>query len=155
MTARAKRKAPASAGTAEELLGQLPAERRSEIARVRDVILRHLPKGYREVAHKGMLIYEVPLERYGDTYNGHALWYAALAAPKSYLTLHLMGAYGSPALRDRLVAGFKAARKKLDMGKACIRFHAADDLALDVIGEVVAALPLEEWVAIAKAARRR
>jgi hypothetical protein len=155
VTARAKRKTPAPAATAEDVLEQMPAARRAELARVRSVVRRALPKGYQEAVHKGMIVYEVPFERYGDTYNGQALWYAALAAQKNYLTLHLMGAYGSPALRDRLVAGFKAAGKKLDMGKACIRFRAADDLALDVISEVVAAVPLDRWVALATAARRR
>ncbi len=51
-------------------------------------------------------------------------------------------------------AGFKAAGKKLDMGKACIRFQAAQDLALDVGGDVVGSVPLGQWVEIAKAARR-
>jgi len=37
----------------------------------------------------------------------------------------------------------------------CIRFHEADDLALDAIGKAVAAGPLEKWVEIAKAARKR
>jgi len=41
------------------------------------------------------------------------------------------------------------------MGKACIRFKKADDLALDVIGEVVAAVPLATYVAMAKAVWRR
>jgi hypothetical protein len=41
------------------------------------------------------------------------------------------------------------------MGKACVRFKRADDLALDVVGEIVAAMPLDRWVAVAKAARRR
>jgi hypothetical protein len=30
---------------------------------------------------------------------------------------------------------------QLDMGKSCIRFRAADDLPLDVIGKAVAAIP--------------
>jgi hypothetical protein len=41
------------------------------------------------------------------------------------------------------------------MGKACIHFQRADDLALDVIGDIVAAVPVEKWVELAKAARRR
>jgi hypothetical protein len=40
------------------------------------------------------------------------------------------------------------------MGKACIRFKTADDLALDVIGEIVARIPPDRWVQIAQAARR-
>lgn len=101
-----------------------------------------------------MIVWEVPLERYPDTYNGQPLWYAALAAEKSYLSLHLMPVYGSKPLREKLEAGFDAAGKKLDMGKACIHFRTASDLALDAVGEAVASVPLEGWVAIAQAARR-
>lgn len=138
--------------TAAAFVKQLPPERRTEFSRVRDVIRKHLPVGYEEVVRGRMLVYEVPLARHPDTYNGHPLWYAALASEKSYLSLHLMGVYGSAVLKKRLEAGFKAAKKKLDMGKACIRFKTADDLALDVIGDLVAALPLDRWVEVAKAA---
>ena len=148
----AQKRNPASVAA---YLAALPAARRKELGRVRAVIRKHLPPGYAETLGSGMIVYEVPLARYADTYNGKALWYAALAAPKSYLTLHLMTVYGSAALAQKLRDGFAAAGKKLDMGKACIRFHAADDLALDVIGEIVASVPLERFVAIAQAARRR
>ena len=133
----------------------LPADRAKAISRVRDVVLEHLPSGYEEVVQKNMLVYQVPLERYPDTYNGQPLWYAALAAPKSYLTLHLMAVYGSAKLAKDVEDGFRAAGKRLNIGKACIRFHEADDLALDVIGKAVAAVPLDKWVEIAKAARKR
>lgn len=136
-------------------LAQLPPARRKAVARVRSVIRKHLPKGYQEALRSNMIVYEVPLARYPDTYNGQALWFAALAAPKSYLTLHLMPVYGSAELMTRLRAGFAAAGKKLDIGKACIHYQTADDLALDVIGEIVAAVPLARYVEIARAARRR
>ena len=138
-----------------EFLAQLPAERRKELQRVRSVVRKHLPAGYKETLARGMIVYEVPLRRYADTYNGHPLWYAALASQKNYLALHLMPVYGSVTLAQKLRAGFKAAGKKLDMGKACIRFQTADDLALDAVGEVVASTPVERWVAIAQAAGRR
>ncbi len=155
MAPRAKLKPAREATSVADLLAQLPAPRRTELERVRKVIRKHLPGGYEEVACKGMIVYQVPLERYSDTYNGQASWYAALAAQKNYLTLHLMGVYGSKRLAAKLAAGFKAAGKKLDMGKACIRFQAADDLALDVVGDIVASVPLDTWVDIATAARRR
>jgi len=135
-------------------LDGLPAERRKAMDAVRRVIRKHLPAGYEESFAGGMIVYEVPLARYPDTYNRHALWYAALAAEKSYLSLHLMPIYASPTLAKRLRDGFEAAGKKLDMGKACVHFHTADDLALDAVAEVVASTPLDRWVAIAKAARR-
>jgi uncharacterized protein DUF1801 len=144
-----------TAPTVAAYIAKLPAARRVEIERVCSVIRKNLPAGYEETFTRGMIVYEVPLAKYDDTYNGHALWYAALAAEKNYLSLHLMNVYGSPALAQQLRDGFNAAGKKLDMGKACIRFRTADDLALDTIAELVASTPLEQFVAIAKAARRR
>lgn len=141
--------------TVTEFLAQLPPDRRKEIQRVRDVVRKHLPAGYVETLTKGMIVYEVPLERYAETYNGHALWYAALASQKAYLTLHLMPVYGSAPLAQRLRDGFEAAGKRLDMGKACIRFKRADDLALDAIAEVVASVPVDRFIAHAEAAWRR
>ena len=102
-----------------------------------------------------MIVYQVPAARVPKVYHGRPLWYAALAAPKSYLTLHLMPVYASPPLLARLKAGFKAAGKRLDIGQACIRYQRAEDLALDTIGEVVASLPLEKWIAVAAAAWKR
>jgi len=97
----------------------------------------------------------VALERYADTYNGHPLWYVALASEKSYLSLHLMSVYAGGQPLERLKTGFKAAGKTLDMGKSCVHFQRAEDLPLDVIGQIVASVPVEKWVAIAQAARKK
>jgi hypothetical protein len=144
----------ASSAEVATFIAALPAERRADVERVRSTIRRHLPEGYEEVVSKNMLVYQVPLARYSDTYNGHPLWYAALASEKSYLSLHLMPVYGDKALAQRLEDGFRAAGKRLNMGKACIRFANADDLALDVVGQIVEAIPVDRWVEIARAARR-
>ena len=136
-------------------IAQLPPERRRDVERVRDVIRKHLPAGYEEVVVKKMLVYQVPFKRYSDTYNGQPLWYAALASQKSYLSLHLMSIYADKASVERLQEAFRAAGKKLDMGKACIRFKTAEDLPLELIGSIVAATPVDRWIAIAEAARRR
>jgi hypothetical protein len=141
--------------TVAEFLAALPPARRRDVERLRTLIRRHLPAGYEEAVAKRMLVYQVPLARYPDSYNRQPLWYVALASEKSYLSLHLMSIYADAAQAQRLKNGFQAAGKKLDMGKACIHFKTADDLPLDVIGEVVASMPLDRWVAIAQAARRR
>ena len=97
----------------------------------------------------------VPLSKYPDTYNGHASWYVALSSEKSYMSLHLMSIYASPLLLKQLTDGFRAAGKTLDMGKACVRFQKAEDLALDVIANIVARITPERWIEIARAAQRR
>jgi hypothetical protein len=138
-----------------EFLAHLLPDRRGEVERVRELIRENLPAGYEEVITKNMLVYQVPVAYYGDTYNGQPLWYVALASEKSYLSLHLMSIYGDQAQAQQLKDGFRSAGKKLDMGKACIHFRTADDLPRETIAAVVSSMPMERWVAIAKAARRR
>jgi uncharacterized protein YdhG (YjbR/CyaY superfamily) len=144
----------AKPSTVADYLAQQPPERRKELQRVRSVVKKHLPAGYQEILTSGMIAWVVPLERYPDTYNRQALWYAGLAANKGGFSLHLVNVYGSPPLEKKLRDGFAAAGKKLDMGKACIRFKRAEDLALDAVAEVVAATPLDRYVAAAQARRR-
>ena len=136
-------------------IAKLPADRRREVKVVRALVRAHLPAGYEEALSAKCLVWQVPLKAYPDTYNGHPLWYAALASEKSYLSLHLVNVYANEALARALREGFKAAGKKLDMGKACIRFKAADDLALDAIAAVVASTPMDRYIAMAKSVRRK
>jgi hypothetical protein len=147
--------ARSSAATVEEYLEELPEERRAVVAAVREAILRGLPGGYSETMNWGMISYEVPLERYPDTYNGQPLSLAALAAQKNHYALYLMCVYGDPEMERRLRDGFQAAGKKLDMGKSCVRFRRLEDLPLDVIEEIVAATPPEAFIARYEANRRR
>lgn len=141
------------ARTPREYLAGLPADRRKHLARVRQVIRRHLPAGYREVINWGMITYEVPLSRFPTTYNGQPLCYAALGAQKRHLALYLMGAYADAQGGRRLRDGFKKAGKKLDMGRSCIRFQTADDLPLPVIGKVIASLPVKKYLAYYESTR--
>ena len=143
------------AKTVEQYLRALPAERRAAIAAVRKVILKNLPKGYEEAMNWGAIVYQVPLSRLPDTYNGQPLCYAALASNKSYMTLHLMTVYGDKATEKWFREHFKASGKKLDMGKACVHFRKLEDLPLDVIGETIARVPVDEYIRRYQASRKR
>ena len=141
------------AATVEDYLAELPDDRRGAIAAVRDEILGRLPEGYEEAMNWGMIAYEVPLERCPDTYNGQPFTYAALASQKRHMAVYLSGVYGDPELRERFLADYRATGKRLDMGKSCVRFRTLDDLPLELIGDAVAALTVDEFVAMAEAAR--
>ncbi|HVS36054.1 MAG TPA: DUF1801 domain-containing protein [Gemmataceae bacterium] len=147
--------AKSNAATVQEYLDELPEERRTVVAAVRDVVLRNLPTGYREAITYGLISYEIPLERYPNTYNGQPLMYAALAAQKNHFALYLMTAYGDGDLAAWLKEQFKKAGKKLDMGKSCLRFRKLEDLPLDVIGKFVAKVPPEKYIAWCEAVRRK
>ena len=75
------------ASTVTGFLASLPAERRKAISRVRSVVRKHLPAGYKEVMCLGMITYGAA-EGVSDTYNGQALWYAGIGSQKNYMTLY-------------------------------------------------------------------
>jgi hypothetical protein len=117
------------AATPEAYLDELPPERHELISRVRDLVNANLPDGYVERMCWGMIAWELPLERYPDTYNGQPLAYAGLAAQKNHNALYLNCIYASEERTQRLAQAYAASGKKLDMGKSCIRFKKAEDLA--------------------------
>jgi hypothetical protein len=125
----------------------LNPEQRQTISAVRKIILRHLPRGYCETMNWGMISYEVPLKRYEKTYNGQPLSYAALAAQKDYCALYLMCHYSDPRHGNALEEAFKAAGKKLNMGKSCIRFREVHDLPLETIGRLIADVSVDDFIA--------
>ena len=139
--------------TVAEYVAGLPDDRRATISKLRALLNRRMPKGYRESMGFGAINWSIPLETFPDTYNGEPLCYAALSARKNYCSLYLMGAYGSATERRRLEQGFRRAGKKLEMGKSCVRFRSLDDLPLDAIGDSIARLTPAKYLAAYATAR--
>ena len=140
--------------TVDEYLDELPEDRTEALQAVRQVILANLPDGYAEAMNWGMISYEIPLERYPATYNNKPLAYAALASQKNYMSLYLMSVYGDSETEAWFHDRYLASGKRLDMGKSCVRFRSLDDLPLDLVGEVVARTPVEDFISRYEAARR-
>ena len=135
------------ARTVDDYLAELPDDRRAAVSAVRDVVLANLPAGIVESMNWGMISYEVPLETFPDTYNGQPLSYAAIASQKQHMAVYLMGIYGSETLRERFETDYRATGKRMDIGKSCVRFRTLDDLPLELVGEAVGALTLDEYLA--------
>jgi hypothetical protein len=141
--------ARSSATTPEAYLAELDPARAAELRRVRELLNATMPPGYRECMSWGMISWEVPLELSGPTYNKQPLVYAALAAQKNHNALYLNCLTASPDRGDRLTEAFAAAGRKLDMGKSCIRFRNADDLALDAIAYEVGSMTPTQYSRVA------
>ena len=135
-----------AAETPQEYLESLPEDRREAIGKVRRAILDSLPEGYEEGMQYGMLSYVIPLERYPETYNGQPLGYVSLASQKNYMSLYLMGIYGEVDGRNWFEAEAEKRGAKLDIGKACVRFRRLEDLPLDLVGEAVARIGVEDFI---------
>jgi uncharacterized protein YdhG (YjbR/CyaY superfamily) len=141
------------ATTVDQYLAELPDDRRAAIEEVREVILASLPEGYQESMNWGMISYEIPLERYPDTYNKKPLGYAGLASQKNHMAVYLMSIYSSDETAASFEEQYRATGKRYDVGKSCVRFRRIDDLPLDLIGRTIAATPVDQYIARYEEAR--
>lgn len=139
--------------TVDEYLDSLEPERRDVVATVRDVVNKALPDGYEEAMAYGMIGWQVPLERYPDTYNGQPLGYVGLVAQKRHYSLYMNMIYTGSADEGEFRRRWEAGGRKLDMGKSCVRFKSLDDVDLDLIAETVADTPVDEFIAQYERAR--
>lgn len=147
---------PAAPSSVDEYLNTLPDERRDAIEKVRKVILANLQPGFEEGIQFGMIGYYVPHSVYPAGYHCNPkqpLPFAAIGNQKNYVSLHLMCLYVASPLLDWFNGEWAKTGKKLDMGKACVRFKNADDLALNVVGELFARVSVDDWVGKMEKAR--
>jgi hypothetical protein len=139
-----------TAATVEGYLTNLPPDRREALSAVREVILANLPKGYEECMSCGMVGYVVPHSLYPKGYHCNPklpLGFANLGCQKNYMVLHLMAVYGDPKTEQWFRKAWEATGKKLDMGKACVRFKRLEDVPLEVVGQVIARTPVNAYIA--------
>lgn len=142
------------AKTVAEYMASLPADRREALAAVRTTILANLDRGIEEGMSYGMIGYHVPHAVFPAGYHcdpKQPLPYAGLASQSGHMSLYLMGVYFDPADAKWLADAWKKAGKKLDMGKACIRFKKLDDVPLDVVAAAIRRMPLAKYVGMYEA----
>lgn len=138
-----------SAKTVQEYLKELPVDRREAINAVRGVILANLPKGYEECMSYGMIGYVVPHSIYPKGYQCNPkvpLPFINLASQKNHMAFYLMCCYGDPKLKAWFENAWKDTGKKFDMGGGCVRFKRLEDVPLEVIGQLVAGLPVDVFI---------
>jgi uncharacterized protein DUF1801 len=145
------------AKTVADYLASLPADRRAAISALRDVIRANLDADYEEGIQYGMIGYYVPHRVFPSGYHTdpkQPLPFAALASQKNHMALYLMGVYcgcaEGPGGETRDAKWFREAwgrtGKKLDMGRACVRFTKLENVALDVVGEAIRRIPAKVYV---------
>ncbi len=148
--------AKSTAKTVDEYLSGLPPERREAIGAVRSAILAALPAGYEECMSYGMIGYVVPHSVYPKGYHcapNLPLPFANLGSQKNYMTLHVMSLYGDSDTAKWFRQAWEATGRKLDMGKACIRFKRLADIPLEVVSQLIARTPVAAYIARVESSR--
>jgi hypothetical protein len=140
----------------EEYINSLPEDRKIYIEKLRNVILKNLPKGFQEGMNYGMMGYCVPHSIYPKGYHckpTDPLPFMGFASQKNSINFYHMGIYANKELYDWFVAEYpKYSTRKLDMGKSCIRFKKFEEIPFDLIGELVTKISVEDWIATYEAA---
>ena len=138
------------AATPEQYIKELPAERKEPVSKLRETVLKNLPKGFKERMGYGMLGYVVPHELYPAGYHcdpKQALPFMGIASQKHFVALYHMGIYGSPELLKWFTTEYtKQSPAKLDMGKSCVRFKKPEHIPYKLIGELVKKVSVKDWI---------
>ena len=136
----------------KEYLEKVPDERKPAIKKLYETISKNLPKGFEEGISYGMMGWDVPLSTYPAGYHctpGKPLPFLGMASQKNSINLYHMGIYAKPELYEWFVSEFpKHSKKKLDMGKSCIRFKKPEDIPFELIAELSTKMTPEDWIAL-------
>jgi hypothetical protein len=120
--------------------------------KLRNVILKNLPKGFKEGMGYGMMGYCVPHSIYPAGYHCNPkdpLPFAGLASQKNSINFYHMGIYADPKLLKWFTVEYaKTGLGKLDMGKSCMRFKKPENIPYKLIGELCSKISVEKWIEV-------
>lgn len=144
--------------TVAAYLAALPADRRAALEAVRAVVKKNIDPTFEEGMQYGMIGWYVPHSVFPAGYHcdpKQPLPFMGLASQKGHMSLYMMGFYvgaepgehGETPEGRRFREDWLATGRKLDMGKACVRFKKIEDVALDVLGEAVRKLTAKTYIA--------
>lgn len=143
----------------EEYISKVPADRKEAMTKLRQTILKNLPKGFSEGMNYGMIGYFVPHSLYPAGYHcdpKQPLPFMNIASQKNFIAVYHMGLYAKKQLLDWFTKEYpKHTNKKLDMGKSCLRFKKVDDIPYKLIGELTKKMSSAEWIKIYEANLKR
>ena len=138
------------ANSPEDYISQVPEERQETLKKLRKTINQNLPKGFEEGIQYGMIGYYVPHSTYLDGYHCNPkepLPFMSFASQKNSVNLYHSGIYAVPVIHDWFVSEYpKHCKRKLDMGKSCIRFKKLDEIPFDLIAELCKKMTVDEWI---------
>lgn len=143
----------------EDYISQVPEDRQDTLKKLRKVIKDNLPIGFEEGMQYKMIGYYVPHSVYPDGYHCDPktpLPFMSFASQKNSVNLYHMGIYAKKELLDWFVDEYpKHCKRKLDMGKSCIRFKKMDEIPFELIGELTKKMSSEEWIDIYESAIKK
>ncbi len=133
-----------------EYLENIPKERKAVMQKLISTISKNLPNGFTEQLGYGMPAWVVPHSTYPDGYHCTPelpLPFMNVASQKNFIAVYHMGIYANPELMEWFVSEYpKHCKRKLDMGKSCIRFKKIEEIPFELIAELSTKMTPKDWI---------
>lgn len=134
----------------EEYLTSIPVERKEAVEKLIKILADKLPAGFELQLSYGHLGFVVPFSLYPNGYHcdpKSPLPFINIASQKNFIALYHMGIYMDNKLLNWFVDEYpKYSKRKLDMGKSCIRFKKVEDIPFELIGELAQKITPQQWI---------
>ncbi|MBT4478689.1 MAG: DUF1801 domain-containing protein [Flavobacteriales bacterium] len=138
------------ANNIKEYLQNIPEERKEVFDKLMKTVRENIPKGFSEELSYGIPAWVVPHSLYPKGYHCSPelpLPFVSVASQKNFIALYHMGIYATPDLLNWFIKEYpKHSKRKLDMGKSCIRFKKMDDIPFELIGNLMKKMNPKEWM---------
>ena len=136
----------------EEYISKIPEERIPYFKKLRKTILENIPNGFEEQMSYGMIGYVVPKSIYPNGYHCDTnlpLPFVNIASQKNFIALYHSGIYANLEIHNWFINEYpKHSKRKLDMGKSCIRFKKTEEIPFELIATLMRKITLKEWIAL-------
>lgn len=136
--------------TIGDLFPNLPPEYAEPFKKLHQTMRDNLPSGFETTFGKGTVEYVVPHTLYPAGYHCNPkspLPFASIAPRKNSINVYHMGVYADPELLEWFQTEYpKHGKRKLDMGKSCIRFKKPDEIPYDLVGQLMRKMSVDQWI---------
>ena len=136
----------------EDYIEKIPEERQDGMQKLIETIRKNIPKGFTEMMQYSMPSWSISLEDYPNGYHctpNTPLPFLSVANQKNSINVYHMGMYMKPEILEWFQEEFpKHSKKKLDMGKSCVRFKKPEDIPFELVSELVSKMTPKEYISI-------
>lgn len=147
------------ASSPKEYISKIPEDRIPYFKKLRQTILDTIPRGFEEQMSYGMIGFVVPKTIYPAGYHCNTdlpLPFVNIASQKNFIALYHAGIYANKEIHDWFVSEYpKHCKRKLNMGKSCVRFKNAAEIPFELIAELLKKISVQDWISMYETSIKR
>ena len=147
------------ASSPEEYISKVPEDRKEAMSKLRQTILKNLPKGFAEGMNYNMIGYFVPHSVYPAGYHcdpKQPLPFISIASQKNFIAFYHMGMYANKKLLDWFTKEYpNTVKQNLIWERAAFDSRKWRTFHTRLIGELTKKMSAAEWIKIYEANLKR